>query len=81
MVARTDSGDAIAQRPSTKSRPPYDQSWVANPVYIVCQAPVPRWAKPRTSPFVRSTTRRAAAKYCSHVSGTSTPARSSTSGT
>ena len=80
-VAWSDAGVASDERPPSKSDAPYDQNWVANPVYIVCQAPVPRWANPRTLPPVLSTTARAVAKYWSQVSGTSRPARSSTSGT
>src|SRR5579862_190197 len=80
-VARTDSSEASAQRPPSKSVAPYDQNWVAKPVYIVCQASVPRWPKPRRPPRDRPATARAEAKYCSQVAGTSTPASSSSAGT
>src|SRR5262249_60964064 len=80
VVASSDAGLASAQRPSSKSEAPYDQNWVAKPVYIVCHAPVPRWPKPRTRPPVRSTTARAAEKYSPHVVGTARPAASRTAG-
>ncbi len=60
------------QRPSTKSEPPYDQSWVAKPVYIVCQASVPRWPKPRTPPAV---SRRSSARPRSTRPTSSAPRR------
>ena len=59
-------------RPRSRSAP-YDQSCVAKPVYIVCQASVPRCAKPRTPVPVRDRPGRGEVLR-PRSAGTSTPA-------